>query len=264
MQLHHAGSSITPVILTYDEEPNIRRTLASLSWARDIVVLDSGSTDATASIARSVPAVRWFERKFDSHGKQWRYALEETGISSDYILALDADMNTPSSFVTEAETRFLPSGCDGGVVPFEYWMLGQPLLGSVLPPQLRLFRRCAVRVGQEGHTQTFAVDGTVYRFAAPLCHDDRKSVERWVNSQLRYSEIERLRLTQRPSRALKDRVRRMGVSPPLVGAIAYLRSGGPLGGRAALRYAWERVVFECLLAMRLLDHDAEDSSTSRP
>jgi hypothetical protein len=44
---------------------------------------------------------------------------------------------------------------------------------------------------------------------------------------------------------------------PLVsGLAAYVRAGGPLRGRAALRYAYERLLFECMLAMRLLDTDA--------
>ena len=50
----------------------------------------------------------------------------------------------------------------------------------------------------------------------------------------------------------KDRLRRFGVMPLLAGGFTYLRAGGPLGGRAALHYTYERVVFESLMAMRLL------------
>ena len=49
---------ITPLVLTRDEAPNIARTLGQLRWARDVVVLDSGSVDDTVSIARTFPNVR--------------------------------------------------------------------------------------------------------------------------------------------------------------------------------------------------------------
>lgn len=48
---------ITPLIITFDEAPNIRRTLDKLRWARRIVVIDSGSTDQTIEILRCYPQV---------------------------------------------------------------------------------------------------------------------------------------------------------------------------------------------------------------
>ena len=48
---------ITPLILTYNEAPNIGRTLAALAWARDIVVVDSFSDDETLEIASSFSQV---------------------------------------------------------------------------------------------------------------------------------------------------------------------------------------------------------------
>ena len=133
--------------------------------------------------------------------------------------------------------------------------MGRPLMGSILRPQLRLFRHHDVRVGQNGHAHHFAVDGPVYRFRSPLRHDDRKSLDRWVHSQLGYSAQEMESIAARDKGGLKDRLRRAGVMPIVAGSLAYLRSGGPLGGKPALRYAWERVTFECLLALRMFERD---------
>ena len=62
---------ITPVLLTYNEEENIGRTLPRLRWAKDIVVVDSGSTDGTLNILTAFPNLRVFKRRFGAHAKQW-------------------------------------------------------------------------------------------------------------------------------------------------------------------------------------------------
>ena len=56
---------ITPIVLTYNEAANIRRTLDAVSWAREIVLVDSHSDDATLTIVSQIPQVRVFQRRFD-------------------------------------------------------------------------------------------------------------------------------------------------------------------------------------------------------
>jgi hypothetical protein len=244
---------VTPAVLTLDEEPNLGRTLEALRWAARVVVVDSGSRDGTERVARSFPNVAWFARPFDSHAAQWEFALRGTGIATDHVLALDADMEVPPPLVEEIRDRFLPGAFAGGEVPFEYRYEGRRLRGSLLAPQLRIFRRDAVRVAQAGHTQAFAVDGPVYRFRAAVIHDDRKPLERWVAAQLRYAELEEGRLADGKAAGLGARLRRTGLAAPFVGGAAWLRAGGPFGGAAAARYALERAAFECLLGIRVIN-----------
>jgi len=97
---------ITPALLTYNEEQNIRRTLSRLMWAEDIVVVDSGSTDRTLTIVSDYPNVRVFNRRFDTHDKQWRYAVEETKIATEWILRLDADYQVSDALVSECRRRY--------------------------------------------------------------------------------------------------------------------------------------------------------------
>jgi glycosyltransferase involved in cell wall biosynthesis len=256
-----AGAAVTPLVLTFDEAPNLARALDSLGWAERVVILDSGSTDGTAAIAARYPNAAVFTRPFDGFKGQTEHGLRETGIDRDYVLALDADMAVTPVLLAEIEGPFLDAAPAGGLLPFEYRILGRPLLGSLLGPQLRIFRRSAVRVVQEGHGHKFSVEGPVHRFAARLVHDDRKSIERWAQSQIGYSRHEQERMARVGGAAagasFKDRLRRAGLMPLAAGALAYARAGGPLRGGAALRYAYERVVFECLLAMRLLGEDAD-------
>jgi glycosyltransferase involved in cell wall biosynthesis len=244
--------AITPVVLTYNEAPNIGRTLGALDWARRVVVVDSGSTDSTAAVARSFANVEFCLRRFDSHAAQWAYAIGRAGRRTEYALALDADMVVTPEFVRELQARFLGRGFAGAIVPFRYLVRGRPLPGCLYPPDLRVFRPASVEVVQDGHTQRFSLAGPRYRFHAKILHDDRKPLERWLNSQEAYARLEQARLDGGAPGSLKSTLRRIGLMPLVAGASAYLRAGGPLGGWASLEYAYERMTFETLLAMRIL------------
>jgi glycosyltransferase involved in cell wall biosynthesis len=243
---------ITPIVLTYNEAPNIRRTLDSLRWAERVVVVDSGSKDGTKEIAKSFSNVVWYIRNFDSFKSQCEYAIHHTGIMTRYVLALDADMIVSSELASEIGSKFLAGSFNGGLLRFEFRLSDRPLAGSLYPAQVRLFRRDRVRVLQMGHAHTFDVDGPVYRFKQPLIHDDRKPLERWVASQLSYSALEAQRIASRDSYRFRDRLRELGVMPVIAGALAYIRAGGPFRGAAAVRYAYERAAYESLLAIRLM------------
>ncbi|MFM7368397.1 MAG: glycosyltransferase, partial [Sphaerospermopsis kisseleviana] len=67
---------ITPLILTYNEAPNIDRTLEKLTWAQTIIVIDSYSTDQTLEILSNYPQVTVVKRKFDSFASQCNYGLQ--------------------------------------------------------------------------------------------------------------------------------------------------------------------------------------------
>src|SRR5215212_874868 len=122
--------SITPLILTYNEAPNISRTLEQLRWAADIVVVDSVSSDDTLRLISKFPQARVFERSFDSHEAQWSFALRETGITSEWVLALDADYVVTHELVEELRAlRPNPDGA-GYSADFVYCVDGHPIRGS--------------------------------------------------------------------------------------------------------------------------------------
>lgn len=248
-------ASITPVILTLDEEPNIDRTLAALSWAGDIVIVDSGSTDRTLEIARAHPQVRTFNRPFDRHASQWNFAVSETGIASEWILALDADYQVSDALAEELRHLEPPSGIAGYRTSFEYCVFGKRLRGSVYPPVITLYRRGRGRYEQDGHTQRLVLDGACGRLIERIRHDDRKPLSRWLRSQIRYSELEANKLASTPVDGLSaaDKVRRAVVlAPPLVFLYALFAKGAILDGAAGLYYALQRATSEMLLSLHLV------------
>jgi glycosyltransferase involved in cell wall biosynthesis len=263
-----ARDAITPVILTLNEEANIRSTLEPLSWARRVIVLDSGSTDRTETIAKTFQNVDWMTRRFDTHAEQWRHALTAAGVSTEYALALDADMRVSDDLLRETESAFLDRRFAGGLISFEFRVYGRELAGTLCPAQLRLFRPGGVRISQPGHTQCFSIDGPVYDFTARLVHEDRKPLDLWLASQLRYARLERDRLESAPrggwKAGWKDVLRRRGLMPPIAALAAWLRAGGPFGGAQARFYASQRLAYECILQMQLLESRLTKSPADAP
>ena len=87
---------IAAVVLTYNEELNISECLASLRWADEVLVLDSGSTDRTCDIAVSSGATVMRHVLEPFHfAMQRNYALFECGITAEWVLFVDADERIP-------------------------------------------------------------------------------------------------------------------------------------------------------------------------
>jgi len=237
-------ADITPVILTYNEAANIGRSLERLTWAKEVVVVDSNSTDDTLAIAGRFANVRTVQRPFDTHAQQWRFAVEETGITSDGVLRLDAD------YMVEPALR--------DEIAFTYCIDGRPLRASLYPALPVLFRRGRGRFEQDGHTEKLRIDGPVAKLANRLLHDDRKSLERWLQSQSRYQAQEAEKLTTRPWSALgwPDRLRRTRFLGPLAVAVHCLFVKGLIfDGAAGLLYTAQRVTADLILSMHLLRRD---------
>lgn len=246
---------ITPLILTFDEAPNIDRTLARLTWAKDIVVVDSFSTDATIDIVRRFPQARVFQRAFDCHANQWNFALLETSVSSEWILALDADYVLSQPLIDEI-ARLDPSTPIAAYrAAFQFCVFGRPVRGALYPPVSVLFRRERGRFFQDGHTHRLKADGAVAGLKNPILHDDRKTLAAWLAAQDRYMRLEAEKISSTQWAELKwpDRLRRV---PPLAALAVFLHSyfirGGLLDGKAGLYYALQRMLAECILGLRLL------------
>jgi glycosyltransferase involved in cell wall biosynthesis len=246
---------VTPLILTYNEAPNIARTLAPLWWAKDIVVVDSGSTDATREILATHPKVRVFERAFTTHAEQWNFGLDQTEIGTDWVLALDADFVLSSELVEELSALRPEHGVSGYRAPFTYCIKGKPLRGSAYSPVVVLFRRSGARYRQSGHAQRVQVAGRVESLNDRILHDDRKPLTYWLAAQARYMQLEARKLMATPASQLDfaDRLRKLiVVAPAAMFIYCLLLRGGFLDGYAGLFYAMQRATAEAILAIYLL------------
>jgi glycosyltransferase involved in cell wall biosynthesis len=249
-------NQITPLILTFNEAPNIARTLDRLAWATDIVIVDSMSSDETRAIAARYPSVRVFERQFTTHTEQWNFGLEQTGIKTDWVLALDADFVLSDAIAAEIKTLSPTPNVAGYRASFTYCINGAPLRSGVYPPVTVLYRRAAARYQQDGHTQRVQVNGVVLPLTGKIFHDDRKPLGQWLASQVRYMRLEADKLASTPSAELTvpDRLRKWIVlAPPLVFLRCMFVGRGLFDGRAGLFYALQRSAAELILSLTLLE-----------
>jgi len=247
-------SQITPLILTYNEAPNIARALGRLSWASDVVVVDSFSDDGTVEMAKLFPQVRLFQRAFESHQNQWEFGLHQTGIATPWVLALDADYVVSDELIRELEALTPEPQTAGYRANFVYCVKGRQLRSGIYPPVTVLYRREAASYVQDGHTQRVALDGEIATLSAPMLHDDRKSLRRWFKSQARYTELEanKLRATDPAALDLADRLRRWRIIvPPAMLVYCLVVRGGILDGWAGFYYAFQRAIAEAMLSHRL-------------
>lgn len=249
---------VTPVILTCNEAPNIRRTLDQLYWARDIVVVDSYSSDDTLTIVSSYPQVRIFQKKFDSHADQWNFALKETLIGTEWVLALDADYVLSDELIQELKVLYLDPATAGFRAKFIYCVLGRRLRGTVYPPVTVLYRRDRALYSQDGHTQRVVIDGAIVDLKSPILHDDRKPLGQWLLSQDRYMRLEADKLSKSPWTEIgwADRLRKTRFLFPFVMLFYCLFvKGAILDGCAGLHYAFQRMLAEIILSLCLLEKD---------
>ena len=248
-------NDITALVLTRNEAPNIARTLGKLSWLRDIVIVDSLSSDGTTDIASTFANVRVFTRAFTSHADQWTFGLTSTGIATEWVLAMDADYVLTDALAREIQGLAPGPDVAGFAASFDYCIDGRPLRGAAYPPVTVLYRRARARYEQDGHTQRVRIEGQVKPLDAKIQHDDRKPLTHWLGAQARYMQLEATKIAGAAagSLGLADRLRRwIVVAPPAMFVYCYLIRGGILDGRAGLYYALQRAAAELILSLFLV------------
>lgn len=252
-EAHSMLEEVTPLILTFNESPNIDRTLQHLTWAKTIIVIDSFSTDTTLEILQSYPQVQIFQRKFDTFANQCNYGLEQ--VKTEWVLSLDADYLVTDELIAEIDVP-KDSLVDGYFARFKYCVFGKPLRATLLPPRQVLYRRKKAIYIDDGHAHRLQINGQSAMLSSYIHHDDRKPLSRWLWAQDRYMIIEAKKLLETPDSKLSfgDRIRRQQILAPFV-ILFYclILNKGILDGWAGWYYAFQRMLAEILLSIRLIE-----------
>ncbi len=182
---------VTILILTKDEERNLPFALENVTgWARDVFVLDSGSTDRTCEIAESKGA-RLFSNPFESYAKQRNHGLQRLPITTPWVLFLDADEVLTAELKEEISRTLPDTGFDGFLMRRRFYFMGRWIRhGGYYPTEiLRLFRhgKGTVRRDVNEHVE---VEGRVGILQHDFIDRNHKGLFEWIEKHNRYSEIE--------------------------------------------------------------------------
>ncbi len=115
---------ISAFVITYNSEKYLRRCLESLSFADEILVVDSKSTDRTLEIAKECGA-RIIEREFTNFSEKKNFAKNQC--SNEWILNIDADEYIPPETADEIKNAVKSEKFDAYLIPFRTYFLKEEI-----------------------------------------------------------------------------------------------------------------------------------------
>ena len=189
--------TLAAVVLTLNEEENIRACLASLAWADACVVFDSGSQDCTVTVAKEMGAQVWI-RPFDNYAAQRNAALAQ--VEAQWVFFVDADERATPALAEEVQHVIRESAYAGWWVPRRNYIIGRLVQGAGWWPdyQLRLLRRGYAHYDpQRPVHEVVILQGQAGYLQNPLLHYNYRSWDQFHNKQRRYARYEAEALRQR-------------------------------------------------------------------
>jgi len=261
---------VSVIVLTLNEEPNIGRCLASVAWAAQAVVVDSGSSDRTVPLARAA-GVEVVEHSWLGYSTQREYALRLPTLRHDWVYFVDADEWVSPQLATEIAGQLADPRCAGFAHRLRLIFMGTWIRhcgwysGSKV---VRLVDRRYTKYDGSLVGERACVDGPVGRLYNDIVDEDHKGLAAWLHKHVQYAELECERRGSTPSlperlRALRhDRGSRplfrsilrdlvfpgMPAKPVTLFLYMYVARLGFLDGVAGLRFCFYHAWFEMTVA----------------
>ena len=192
-------NKLSVIVITKDEETNIRNCLESVKWAHEIVVVDSGSEDRTSDIAREYTDKVLFH-EMRGFGAQKQYAIEQA--TGYWILSLDAD-EWVSDPLRASLKSFLESGesahrYDGYMIYRRNIFLGRPMrYCGWYHPILRLFRRGLGQFSDKLVHEEVLVNGPTGLLYGDIMHEPYRDIFHQLQKMQYYSQLDAQELIRR-------------------------------------------------------------------
>jgi glycosyltransferase involved in cell wall biosynthesis len=183
-------SSLSVIVITKNEERNIRECLESVAWAGEIVVVDAGSADRTVEIAKTVTPKVYVDA-WKGYGAARNEAL--THCDKEWVLWLDADERVTPALAAEIKSAVASAGSDvaGYEVPRAAYFLGRWIKHCGWYPAyvVRLFRRGAGRFTEDKVHEKLEVDGQIRRLKSDLLHFTDPNLFHYFEKFNRYTSL---------------------------------------------------------------------------
>lgn len=273
-QVNHVSKAPVSVLIpTRNEERNLPACLASLDWADEIVVYDSGSTDGTLDVAAEY-GVGLVEREFDDFAAHKNWALDNIDFRNDWILLIDADERVTEALANEIRSAVARADGVPGYHIARQTMFGGVWIrhGGVYPDfNLRLLRQGSGRYEDRLVHEHILLDGRAGYLKNPLLHDDDKGMTRFLERHNHYTSLEAVEILRarrgvggdrlqgalwrrgpQRRRWLKNLAQRwLPFRPFFVFLYMYVWKAGLLDGRAGFHYCFLKMVFEHQISLKV-------------
>jgi len=223
-------NGLSAIVTTYNEADIIGDTLARLSFADEVVVVDSFSTDGTPDIARRAGA-RVVQHEYESPAAQKNWAIRQA--AHDWLLIVDADEWATPELADEIRRAVAAPWADGYEIRRRNHFLGKEIRYSGWQRDwvLRLFRRGRARYEERRIHEVMVCDGAVVRLKGAMVHHSYRSMDDYWRKLRRYAEWNAAEALQQ-GRTVSPL--RLLFHPPARFLKAYLLQGGFLDGSHGL------------------------------
>jgi glycosyltransferase involved in cell wall biosynthesis len=193
---------LSVIIITRNGEATIRRCLESVSWADEIVVVDSGSTDRTPQICRELGVIVHATPDWPGHGPQKNRALDRA--SGDWVFSLDHDeWATPELREEIGRVLAAPGDKVAFVMPRRSSFCGRFMRHSGWWPDhvTRLWQRGAARFSEDHMHDRVIVQGPIGRLRQPVMHESIVDLDQMIAKMNSYSSASAVMLSRQGRRA---------------------------------------------------------------
>lgn len=185
---------ITAVVLTFNEENNIKNCLIHLAWVDRIVVVDSGSSDRSVEHAKELGCDIYFN-PWPGFAAQRNWAIDNTGITTEWVIFLDADEEVTPKMRDEIRQILTSTSCNAFYLCYKVMLFGKWVKRSanfpVWHPRIFRFGKARFMEAVTGHGETWDVDGKACYIKSPYIHYSfSKGLGYWIEKHNRLSAME--------------------------------------------------------------------------
>ncbi len=237
--------TISAAIIAMDEGPNLAELLPQLAWTDEIVVVDGGSRDDTADVARR-HGCRVAVRQFDNFAGQRNHALRLA--RGDWVLSIDADERPTPRLIAEIRRRTAECSQSAFRIPIRSSIFGSRIRRSGTQDDcpLRLFRRDSARWTGDVH-EVLRVSGRTGRMQHWLTHRTMPDLHAFLTKMHRYTTLEARR---RVASGQRPRWHAPWLAPPREVFRRLIWKGGALDGPLGWAFCLLSGLNEWVLARR--------------
>lgn len=179
------------IVITKNEAHNLSSLIRNLSFADELVIVDSFSTDETKTIVKEHPQVKFIQRKFKNYSDQRNFAIEQA--SNDWVLFVDADERIPKALQSEIYEALHSGKSDNAYEIYrQFYFANTPLKygGFQTDRVIRFFNRNHASYNSEKLVhETLYFKGELVTFKTKLLHYSYQNFDSYKGKMIAYARL---------------------------------------------------------------------------